>query len=83
MDQVKFVPFTLNNTTKSTSCNGGKSADLEILQDTRLMYIKIPLTGFFNTKCLRNKITDVRKILHNLSPGYLVLSEINLTTAYR
>ena len=39
------------------------------------MYLKNPLTGFLSAKSLRNKITDVREILHNLCPGYLALGE--------
>ena len=44
-------------------------------EDTRLIYLKNPLTGFLSAKSLRNKITDVREILHNLCPGYLALDE--------
>ena len=39
---------------------------LQDLQDLRLKHRKIPLIGYLNINSLRNKISDLRVLLHDL-----------------
>ena len=48
---------------------------MESFQNIRKEYFKNPLMGYFNIKCLRNKIIDPRKIVKYLELDYFVLRE--------
>ena len=43
-----------------------EKTDLQILQDLRLQNRKYPLIGYLNINSLRNKISDLRVLLHDL-----------------
>ena len=55
----------------------GKS-DLQMLHDLRFEYQKNLLCGFLNINRLRNKIHDLREIIHDVPLDYLVISETKL-----
>ena len=57
-----------------------EETDLQILQDLRLQRRKNPLIGYLNINILRNKISDLRILLHDLQLEYFVLSETILMT---
>ena len=65
-----------------TNSNENKSPDLEKRRDTRLRYFKQPLFAYLNINSLRNKVIDLKEILGDLSPNYLVLSETKLDDSF-
>ena len=56
--------------------------DLQILHDARIKYPKNPLLGYLNINSLKNKITDLREIIGDLSIDYFVLSETKLDDSF-
>ena len=64
--------------------SGEKSTptDLQILISDRLKYLKNPLLGYLNINSLRNKITDLRIILKEISLDYFVVSETKLDETF-
>ena len=55
----------------------GKS-DLQMLHDLRLEYPKNLLCGYLNINSLRNKIRDLRLIIHDVPIDYFVIRETKL-----
>ena len=55
---------------------------LQDLQDLRLKHRKIPLIGYLNINSLRNKISDLRVLLHDLQLKYFVISETNIDDSF-
>ena len=59
----------------------GKS-DLQMLHDLRFEYPKNLLCGYLNINSLRNKINDLRLILHNVPLDYFVIRETKLDKSF-
>ena len=60
----------------------GKS-DLQMLHDLRFEYPKSLLCGYLNINNLRNKIRDLRLIIHDVPLDYFVISKLNSTIAFQ
>ena len=58
------------------------SSGFETLREIRLKYVNNPLIGYSNIKSLRNKITDLREIILELSLDYLVVRETKIDQSF-
>ena len=56
--------------------------DLQMLHDLRFEYPKNFLCGYLNINSLRNKIHDLRLIIHDVPIDYFVISEIKLDNSF-
>ena len=70
--------YFLNDNSFSESGNFPIGADLQLLHEDRLKFVRNPLIGYLNINSLRNKIADLRIFLKNLPLEYLVLGETKL-----
>ena len=59
-----------------------EKTDLQRLQDLRLHHRKNLLIGYLNINSLRNKISDLRVLLHDLQLEYFVISETKLDDSF-
>ena len=59
-----------------------EKTDLQILQDLRLQNRKYPLIRYLNINSRRNKISDLRVLLHDLQLEYFVSSESKLDDSF-
>ena len=59
----------------------GKS-ELQMLHDLRFEYPKNLLCGYPNINSLRNKIHDLRLIIHDVPLDYFVISETKLDNSF-
>ena len=62
------------------SANG--KSDLQMLHDLRFQYPKNLLCGYLNINSLRNKIHDLRLIIHDVPIDYVVISETKLGNSF-
>ena len=62
-------------------CATGKS-DLQMLHDLRFESSKNLLCGYLNIISLRNKVQDLRLIIHDVPLEYFVLSETKLENSF-
>ena len=62
-------------------CATGKS-DLQMLHDLRFESSKNLLCGYLNINSLRNKVQDLRLIIHDVPLEYFVLSETKLENSF-
>ena len=69
----KYRPVRGSGTASAT----GKS-DLQMLHDLRFEYPKNLLCGYLNINSLRNKIHDLRLIIHDVLLDYFVINETKL-----
>ena len=71
---------------RSTRDSGVASAtgklDLQMLHDLRFENPKNLLCGYLNINSLRNKIHDLRLILHNIPLDYFVIRETKLDKSF-
>ena len=56
--------------------------NLQILQDLRLQLRKNPLIGYLNVNRLKNKISDLRVLLHDLQLEYFVICGTKLDGSF-
>ena len=59
-----------------------EKTDLQRLQDLRLHHRKNPFIGYLNINSLRNEISDLRVLLHDLQLEYFVISETKLDDSF-
>ena len=59
----------------------GKS-DLQMLHNVRFEYPKNLLCGYLNINRLRNKIHDLRLIIHDVPIDYFIISETKLDNSF-
>ena len=59
----------------------GKS-DLQMLHDLRFEYLKNLLCSYLNINILRNKMHDLRLIIHDVPLDYFVISETKLDNSF-
>ena len=57
-------------------------SDLQMLHDLRFEYPKNLLCGYLNIYSLRNKIHDLRLIIHHVPLDYFVISETKLDNSF-
>ena len=53
-----------------------------MLRTERLKLNENPLLGYLNINSLRNKIIDLREIIHYLNLDYFVLSETKIDSSF-
>ena len=53
-----------------------------MLRTERLKLNENPLLGYLNINSLRNKIIDLREIIHYLNLDYFVLSETKIVSSF-
>ena len=62
------------------SANG--KSDLQMLHDLRYEYSKNVLCRYLNINSLRNKIHDLKLIIHDVPIDYFVISETKLDNSF-
>ena len=70
------------NTKLGISVSISSAADLEMLQNDRLTFLHNPFIIYFNIISLRNKVTDLGKILKDLPLDYLAISKTKLHQSF-
>ena len=70
---LKKQTWSPNIARRDTSATG--KSNLQMLHDLRFAYPKNLLCGYLNINSLRNKVHDLRLIIHDVPLDYFVISE--------
>ena len=76
-----YLDDNIRNTKPGISIWKSSTAELEMLQNDRLKFLRNPLIAFLIINSLRNKIIDLGEILKDLLPPNLVNIETKLVKA--